>query len=145
MKNKVIGNFEKTFKNFLQKIAKNALFCIFFNIFSKPCVTFSRVWTKNANCWEILKISDENSIEKLNFYFILNFIFRKFVTKNRAFGNNHFSTTIFSLSGGFPPFPLATPLATDPERTLASESWQKANKFRSLAGCRHNVRLWNLL
>ena len=22
---------------------------------NKPCVTFSRVWTKNTNCWEILR------------------------------------------------------------------------------------------
>ena len=57
---------------------------------------------------KILKIFDEFSIEKLNFYFIFYFIFRKFVTKNRAFGNNQFSTTIFSVSRGggeFPPFP----------------------------------------
>ena len=65
-----------------------------------------RVWTKNANSEifeKILKIFDENSIEKLNFYFI----FRKFVTKNRAFGNNTSFLQFFSVSGGgdfpFPP------------------------------------------
>ena len=48
---------------------------------------------------KILKIYDENSIEKLNFYF--NFILRKFVCKNRAFGNYFFSTTIFfGFAGG---------------------------------------------
>ena len=46
-----------------------------------------------GNFEKTLKIFDENSIEKLNFYFIfilnfiLNFTFRKFVTQNRAIGN----------------------------------------------------------
>ena len=44
---------------------------IFFKIFNKPCANFSRVWTKNANCWEILKTVDENSIEKLNIFIFL--------------------------------------------------------------------------
>ena len=78
-----------------------------------------RVWTKIAKSkigyFEIiLKIFDENSIEKLNFYFIIicnfifYFIFRKFVTKNRAFGNNtSFLQQFFSVSGGgISPFPL---------------------------------------
>ena len=42
---------------------------IFFKEVNKHCGNFSRFWTKNANCWEILKIFDENSIEKLNFLF----------------------------------------------------------------------------
>ena len=67
---------------------------------------FFRVWTKNATCWEILKIIDENPIEKLNFYFY----FGKFVTKNRAFGNNTmFLQQFFRFRGGGG-FPLATPL-----------------------------------
>ena len=66
------------------------------------------------NFEKILKVFDENSIEKLHFYFIfilnfiLNFIFRKFVTKNRAFGNNtSFLQQFFRFRGGgeFPPFP----------------------------------------
>ena len=28
-------------------------FSVFFKKFNKPCVTFSRVWTKNTNYWEI--------------------------------------------------------------------------------------------
>ena len=59
---------------------------------------------KNANCWEILKIFDENCIEKLNFYFI----FRKFVSKNRAFGNNIICLQQFfrfGEGGNFPPVP----------------------------------------
>ena len=60
-----------------------------------------------GNFEKISKIFDENSIEKLNFYFI----FRKFVTKNRAFGNNtSFLQQFFRFRGGFPPFPLAMPL-----------------------------------
>ena len=72
-------------------MAKNPLFLHIFKKFNKPCVKFLRVWTKNANCWDIfekiLKIFDENSIENLNFYFIFiftfifHFIFRKFVLK----------------------------------------------------------------
>ena len=79
------GNtFRKFSKKFLRKLRK----CIFPQKFNKPCVNFSRVWTKDENCLEILKVFDENSIENLNFYFIFNFIFQKRVTKNRAFGNN---------------------------------------------------------
>ena len=81
-------------------------FSIFLKRFNKQCVKYLRVWTKTANCWEILKVFDENSIEKWNVYFIL-----ENVTKNRAFGkNNIFQQQFFSVSGGFHPFPLATPL-----------------------------------
>ena len=61
-----------------------------------------------GNFEKILENFDENSIEKLNFYFY----FGKFVTKNRAFGNNTiFLQQFFPVSGGFPLFfPLATPL-----------------------------------
>ena len=66
---------------------------------------------KLGNFEKILKIFDANSIEKLNFYFIFYFIFRKFVTKNRAFGNNtSFLQQFFRFRGEFSPFPLATPL-----------------------------------
>ena len=65
-----------------------------------------------GNFEKILKFFDEISIEKLNFFCIFIF-FRKFVTKNRAFGNNTiFIQQFFSISGGgeFPPIsPLATP------------------------------------
>ena len=50
------GDTSKILKIFLKKIAKNALFYHIFKKFNKPCVTFLRVWTKNANCWEIEKI-----------------------------------------------------------------------------------------
>ena len=55
-----------------------------------------------------MKIFDENSIEKLNFIII----FGKFVTKNRAFGNNtSFLQQFFRLRGGdFSPLPPPPPL-----------------------------------
>ena len=73
-----------------------------------------------GNFEKFLKIFDENSIEKLNFYFIFIFyfifyFFRKFVTKNRAFGNNTiFLQQFFRFRGGggiSPLPPLATPLS----------------------------------
>ena len=44
------------------------------------------------------------------FHFCSFFIFRKFVTKNRAFGNNTIFLQHFFGLGGISPFPLATPL-----------------------------------
>ena len=100
-------------KVFIRILSKCITFAYFSKEFNKPCVNFLRVWTKNANCWEILKIFDENSIEKLNFYFIFNFIFQKFVTKNRAFGNNTiFLQQFFRFrGGGVSPLPPAYALA----------------------------------
>ena len=78
---------------------------IFLKRFNKSCANFSRVLTKNAvlgNFEKILKIFDENSLEKWNFLF-----FRKFVTKNTAFRNNTiFLQQFFRFRrGGIPPFP----------------------------------------
>ena len=63
--------------------------------------SFFAVWTKNTNYREILKVFDENSIEKLNFIMI----FVKFV--NRASGNNTiFLQQFFRVRGGeFSPLP----------------------------------------
>ena len=98
-------NFLEIFENFHKNMLKTHYFCIFFKKFNKPCVNFSRVSTKNANCWEILKVFDENSIDKLNLYFIFIF-FRKFVTKNRAFENNTiFLQQFFRFGGGGCPPP----------------------------------------
>ena len=46
---------EKIFENCHKNIAKLHYFCIFFKKPNKPCVNFFRVWTKNENCWEILR------------------------------------------------------------------------------------------
>ena len=57
------------------------------------------------------KIFDENSIEKLNFYFTFIFILENLLLKIEPLEITSFSTTIFSVSGGgVSPFPLATPL-----------------------------------
>ena len=95
-------------KKYLKKIAKMHYFQPICKIFQ-----FSHVWTKNTTGREffekILKIFDENSIEKLNFYLF----FGKVVAKNRAFGN-----IIIFLQKNFPalnPPPLAQ--ATEKERS----------------------------
>ena len=59
-------NFRKFAKKFLKKIAKNAIFSAILQKNSKPCVKFSRVWTKNKIGWgnfeKFSKIFDGNSI-----------------------------------------------------------------------------------
>ena len=74
-------------------------------------------------------------------YWILNFyfIFRKFVTKNRAFGNNTiFLQQFFRFRrGGFPPFPLATPLPGCPH--LIKAVHDKVRLFR-LCKCNYLIR-----
>ena len=56
----------RIFKNSLKKIAKNGLFLHIFLKINKPCVSFSRVWTKKQIIGKFsdnLKIFDENSIK----------------------------------------------------------------------------------
>ena len=68
-----------------------------------------------GNFEKILKFFDENSIETLNFLFLFFIFFRKFVTKNRAFGNNTiFLQQFFRFRGGgeFPPSPWLRPRLT---------------------------------
>ena len=92
-----------------------------------------RVWANNAHCWEIF---DKNSIEKLNFYFfnfIFYFIFRKFVTKNRAFGNNTiFLQQFFRFRGGAgdsPISPWQRPCAPGtPYKCIFLNFWQTFRK-----------------
>ena len=55
-KHNLLDSFEKIFENFHKKIDKNELFLhIFQKKLNKPFIHFLRVWTKNANCWEILR------------------------------------------------------------------------------------------
>ena len=65
------GGFSKICKKFLKKIAKNPVFLSILQKDSKPCVKFSRVWTKNTIGWgnfeKIVRFFDENAIEKWNF------------------------------------------------------------------------------
>ena len=100
-KQKLLRNFPKIFKQFLQELAKIHYFSIFFKKFNKPMRSLFAVWTKKnkllRNFQKILKALDENSIENLNFIII----FRKFVTKNRAFWSNTiFLNRFFGLRGG---------------------------------------------
>ena len=48
-------NFWKFAKYFLRKLQKCIILAYFSKKFNKPCVNFSRVRTKNTNCWEILR------------------------------------------------------------------------------------------
>ena len=81
----------------MQKLLYFRLFC---KEITKPCVKFSRVWTKNTICWEnfekILKLFDENSIEKLNLYLF----FGEFVAKKETSEITSFFYNNFSGSGG---------------------------------------------
>ena len=100
--------FEKSFKKVLD-ISKNVYFSIFCKVLLKPCVQFSRVWTKNTNCWEnfkkILKILEEKSIEKMIFLLFLEKVLLKIepwkITPD--FYNN-----FFRISGGGT-FPCSPP------------------------------------
>ena len=104
----ILRKFSKIFKNFLRKLLKMHYFSIFFKEFNKPCVHFSRIWTKNANCWEILrklwkflmKILSKNWI----FYFYLENLLLKIEPPEITpfFYNNFFLVSGFNVS----PFPL---------------------------------------
>ena len=80
--------FDYIFENFLRKFTKMHYFRIFLKEFNKPMHSFFAVWTKKHKLFgifeKLLKIFDENPIETLNFIIIIG----KFVTKNRAIGNN---------------------------------------------------------
>ena len=87
-----------------------------------------------GNFENIFKIFDENSIEKLNFYFILFYIlffilfFENLLLKIKpskitpVFYNNFFRFR----EGGFPPFPLATPLISKIQ--METRGWKYESK-----------------
>ena len=111
---------------------------IFFKKFNKPCINFSRVWTK-YKLLEIfekfLKFFDENSIEKLSFflffiiYFLENLLLKIEPSEITPFFYNNFSVS----GGGFPPFPPWYALANNtpslrwiskfPNLSLKSSIW----------------------
>ena len=119
----ILRKFSNVFKNFIEKLAKMHRFCIFFDIFSKACVEFfaclceKRKFLRNFE--NILKFFDENSIEKLNFYFIFILFFENLLLKIKLseirpfFYNNFFGLG----GGGFPSFPPG----------YALEFWLKIN------------------
>ena len=108
-KHNLLESFEKIF---IRILLKCIIFAYFSKKFSKPCVNFSRVWTKNANCWEILKIFDETSIEKLNFYFIFIFMLENLLLKIEPSEiTPFFYHNFFRFGGGdFPSSPCLRPL-----------------------------------
>ena len=94
-KQKLLEIFEKISKVLIWILLKCIIFAFFQKNLTNNALLFARLDEKRkllGNYEKILKIFRENSLEKLNFYFIFYFIFififRKFVTKNRAFGNN---------------------------------------------------------
>ena len=104
-KHNVLEILRKFSKYLFIKLRKCIILTYFPKKINKPCVNFLGVWMKNSNCWEILKISDENSIEKLTFYF------GNLLLKIEPSEITPFFKKKFRLGGGnFPPFPL--PLAT---------------------------------
>ena len=110
-KHNLLESFEKIFESFPKKIAKNAFFVYISKKLTNHSLIFAHFDEKPKvlrNFEKILKIFDENSIENLNsyfiFYFLFYFIFRKFVTKNRTFGNNTQQFFRFR-GGGISPFP----------------------------------------
>ena len=92
-------NFRKFAKNSLRKLQNCRVFA-FLQKISKPCVKFSRVRTKNKVGWgnfeKIMKIFDENSIEKLNFYLF----WENFWLKIEPSEITSFYPAIFPVRGG---------------------------------------------
>ena len=108
------GSLFKNFqKIFLRKLRKCIIQAYFSKKFNKPCFTFFTRLDEKHNLLEILrkffKIFDENSIEKLNFYFI--FILENSLLKIEPSEITIFLQRFFRFRGGGSPFPpLATPL-----------------------------------
>ena len=104
--------FRKFSKNFLRKLLKMHYSSIFFKRLNKPCVDILRVWRKKHKVWKIFR-KFWNFLIKLQKKNEFLTIFGTFLTKNRAFENNHLSTTVFPISGDFllpPGYALIRPL-----------------------------------
>ena len=101
-------NFRKFFKWFLKKIAKKALFKHFFkkDLINHALIfcAFGRKTKGVGKFWENFEHFWWKFYRKIEFFLILDFrflFFRKFVTKNRAFGNNTiFLQQFFRFRGG---------------------------------------------
>ena len=102
-------NFRTISKSFLRKLRKMYCFTYYSQNLTNHPLLFCAFGGKTqfiGKFWEIF----ENVWWK--FYWKLIYVyFRKFVTKNGAFGNNTiFLQHFFRFGGGISPFPLATPL-----------------------------------
>ena len=97
------GEFSKICKRFLKKMQKIHYFGIFFEKFNKPCINFSRVWTKTLwKCWKFLM-----KIQLKNWIFI--YFWEKLLLKIELSGiTSFFYNNFFRFMGGWTP--LRTPL-----------------------------------
>ena len=113
-KHNLLDTLRKFWKNFFRKLVKMHYISILFKKVNKPCVNFLRVWTKNANCWEILRKIWKfwwKYYRKFEFFFIFyleNLLLKIEPSEITPF----FYSNFFGFGGGgFPPFlPLATRL-----------------------------------
>ena len=114
-KRQFIGNFEKTFENFQNFSSENCLKCIILAYFSNKLTNYALVFCAFGRqmqivgkFWENFEIFWWKFYRKIEiFNFLLFYYYRKFVTKNIAFGNKPvFYNNFFGFGGGgFPPFP----------------------------------------
>ena len=95
------GEFSKICKKIPEENCKKCcIFAYFAKKFQNHALNFRAFGRKTQLFGEILKIFDENSKEKLNFYLFL----ANFVAKNRNFGNNIiFLQQFFPVGGVEPP------------------------------------------
>ena len=115
----ILRKFSKIFEKFS---SENCLKCIILAYFSNKLTNYALIFCAFGRkteivgkFWENFEIFWWKFYRKIEFIIIIFifYFFRKFVTKNRAFGNNTiFLQQFFSVSGRgeFPPSPLATPL-----------------------------------
>ena len=94
-------NLRKFSKNFLRKFRKMNSFSIFFKRFNKPCVNFSRVWTKNTTCWKFWE-NFENFWWEFYRKLIFIFILENLLLKIEPSEITPFFYNIFSVSGDSP-------------------------------------------
>ena len=98
-----IGNFEKIFKILVSKIAN--ILAYLSKYFINHALDFRPFGRKTQILWKFWE-NIENFWWKFNWKlnFLFYFSFRKFVTKNRAFGNNTiFSNNLFGSGEGISP------------------------------------------
>ena len=142
-------HFSKILKRFLRKLIKMHYFSIFFIIFNKACVNFSRIWTKNANVgkfWEDCENFWWKFYRKIEFLFY--FYFGKFARKNRAFGNNNIFIQQFFRFREIPPPPspgyaLGLMLFYSVSMLLSKVTdYSLANMLSALYGAQNYIRPW---
>ena len=114
-KTQIVGKFWAKFRKFSKKFVSNFWKMHILAYVSKdltnPALIFraleetqivGKFWEKFDNFWR-----------KFNRKIAFFIIFGKFVTKNKAFGNNTIFYNIFRLRGWIPPFPLNPPMVCD--------------------------------